>query len=100
KRLISADKHCTLIQMSLATPYLALQTREVVDKAEAKARVIVARAGFAAPRLYLTGPAGVGRDLVKAGAESLDQTTIATVALVVVVLLLVYRSPLLAMVPL
>jgi len=100
KRLISADRQCTLIQMSLATPYLALQTKEAVDKAEAKARVIVARAGFDAPRLYVTGPAGVGRDLVKAGAESLDQTTIATVALVVVVLLLVYRSPLLAMVPL
>jgi RND superfamily putative drug exporter len=100
KRLISADKQCTLIHMSLVTPYLALQTREAVDKAEAKARVIVARAGYDAPRLYVTGPAGVGRDLVKAGAESLDQTTIATVALVVVVLLLVYRSPLLAMVPL
>jgi RND superfamily putative drug exporter len=100
KRLISADRQCTLIQMSLATPYLALQTREAVDKAEAKAKVIVARAGFDPPRLYLTGPAGVGRDLVRASAESLDQTTIATVALVVVVLLLVYRSPLLAMVPL
>jgi RND superfamily putative drug exporter len=100
KRLISADRQCTLIQMSLATPYLALQTKEAVDKAEAMARVIVARAGYDAPRLCVTGPAGVGRDLVRAGAESLDQTTIATVALVVVVLLLVYRSPLLAMVPL
>ena len=100
KRLVSADRHCTLIQMSLATPYLALQTKEAVDKSEAKARVIVARAGYDAPRLFVTGPAGVGRDLVRAGAESLDQTTIATVVLVVVVLLLVYRSPLLAMVPL
>src|SRR5262245_3022380 len=100
KRLISADRQCTLIQLSLATPYLALRTKEAVDKAEAKARVIVARAGYDAPRLYVTGPAGVGRDLVRAGAQSLDQTTIATVALVVVVLLLVYRSPLLAMVPL
>src|SRR5438552_8551558 len=100
KRLISADHECTLIQVSLATPYLALQTKEAVDKADAKARVIVARAGFDPPRLYLTGPAGIGRDLVRAGAESLDQTTVATVALVVIVLLLVYRAPLLAMVPL
>ena len=42
----------------------------------------------------------LGRDLVRAGAESLDQTTLATIGLVVVVLLLVYRAPLLALVPL
>ena len=100
KRLTSADRQCTLIQLSLATPYLALQTKEAVDKADAKAQVLVARAGFDPPRLYVTGPAGVGRDLVRAGAESLDHTTIATVALVIIVLLLVYRSPVLALVPL
>jgi RND superfamily putative drug exporter len=100
KRLVSADRHCTLITLSLATPYLAVQTREAVDKADARAQLIVARAGPDPPRMYVTGPAGVGRDLVRAGAESLDHTTIATVALVVVVLLLVYRAPLLALVPL
>jgi putative drug exporter of the RND superfamily len=100
KRLVSADRQCTLIQLALASPYLAVQTKEAVDKADAKAQVIVARAGFDPPRLFVTGPAGIGRDLVRAGAESLDQTTVATVILVVVVLLLVYRSPLLALVPL
>ena len=50
--------------------------------------------------LDTTGPAGVGRDLIRASAESLDDTTLATVGLVIVVLLLVYRSPLLALVPL
>src|SRR5262249_34737600 len=53
-----------------------------------------------APALHVTGPAGIGRDLVTASARSLDHTTLATVVLVVVVLLLVYRSPLLALVPL
>ena len=42
----------------------------------------------------------VGRDLIRASADSLEGTTLATVALVVVVLLLVYRAPLLALVPL
>src|SRR5438094_408198 len=45
-------------------------------------------------------PAGVGRDLIRASSDSLDGTTLATVALVIVVLLLVYRAPLLALVPL
>src|SRR5205085_12025739 len=99
-RLVSADRQSTLIQLSLGTPYLAVQTRTTVDRAEAVIRAELGPPGDAAPRVCVTGPAGVGRDLVRAGAESLDHTTVATVALVVVVLLLVYRSPLLALVPL
>lgn len=98
-RLVSADKKSTLIQMSLGTPYLAVQTRHTVDRAEARLREELAKEADP-PRLFTTGPAGVGRDLVAAGAESLDRTTVATVALVVVVLLLVYRAPVLAVIPL
>jgi RND superfamily putative drug exporter len=97
-RLVSADRHCTLVQLSLATPYLALQTRGTVDQAEARIRPLVA--GPEAPTLHVTGPGGIGRDLIRATAESLDHTTLATIALVVVILLAVYRSPLLALVPL
>jgi RND superfamily putative drug exporter len=100
KRLVSADGHCSLIQVSLGTPFLAVQTRTTVDRAESAVRAAFAESGAGAPRLLVTGPAGVGRDLTKASGDSLDGTTIATVILVVVVLLLVYRAPLLALVPL
>ncbi len=100
KRLVSADGRCALVQISLGTPYLALQTRSTVDRAEATARRRLSGAGPDAPRLYVTGAAGVGRDLTAAGADSLESTTLATVVLVVVILLAVYRSPLLALVPL
>ena len=40
----------------------------------------LAEAGATAPRLYATGPAGIGRDLIAASASSLDGTTLATVA--------------------
>jgi putative drug exporter of the RND superfamily len=100
KRLISADGRCTLIQLALATSYLAAQTRTAVDRAELELRPLLEEMGAGAPRLFVTGPAGIGRDLVKASAESLDHTTWATVLLVVVVLLLVYRSPVLALIPL
>jgi RND superfamily putative drug exporter len=100
RRLVSADGHCTLVQVSLGTPFLAAQTRTTVDRVETAARAAFAEAGPAAPPLLVTGPAGVGRDLVAASADSLESTTVATVILVVCVLLLVYRAPLLALVPL
>jgi RND superfamily putative drug exporter len=100
KRLMSGDGHCALVQVSLATPYTAVQTRATVDRAESVARRRLETAGANAPKLYVTGPAGFGRDLIAAGADSLASTTVATVILVIVILLAVYRAPLLALVPL
>ncbi len=99
-RLISRDKHCTLIQLALDTPYLANHTRETIDRAQREIRPIFDESASAGLQMYITGPAGIGRDLVKASAESLDHTTLATLILVVMVLLAVYRSPLLALIPL
>jgi putative drug exporter of the RND superfamily len=48
----------------------------------------------------VTGSAVVGHDMNTAANESIDNTTTATIVLVVAILLIVYRSPLLAMVPL
>jgi RND superfamily putative drug exporter len=103
KRLLSADGCCTLLQVSLGTPYLALQTRATADAADAcvRRRLHTAEAaGQSVPAVYTTGAAGIGRDLITASADSLESTTLATVVLVVVLLLLVYRAPLLALVPL
>ena len=99
-RLTSADGHCTLIQVSLGTPFLAMQTRTTVDRTESAVRSALTPSGSDAPQLYVTGPAGVGRDLSRASGDSLEGTTLATVVLVIVILLLVYRAPLLALVPL
>jgi RND superfamily putative drug exporter len=100
KRLVSADRHCCLIQLSLATPFLALQTQATVDRAENCLRAVLAEAWPDPPDLHVTGPAGIGRDLTTAAGKSLEGTTTASVVLVVILLLLVYRAPLLALVPL
>jgi putative drug exporter of the RND superfamily len=100
KRLVSADEQCTLIQVSLATPFLAAQTQTTVDRVDTLVQGRLKKAPADAPSVLITGPAGIGRDLVHAGTSSLDVTTIATVILVVVILLLVYRSPVLALIPL
>jgi RND superfamily putative drug exporter len=101
-RLLSIDRQCALVQVSLATPYMAQQTRAAVDRADECFRRHLEAAGPAESGLTVraTGAAGIGRDLVRAGGDSLEGTTLATVALVVVILLLVYRAPLLALVPL
>ncbi len=97
QRLLSRDGHCTLIQVALGTPFLAAQTRTTVDRLETVCREVLPEGG---PRLLVTGAAGVGRDLVAASGRGLEGTTAATVVLVLVLLLLVYRAPLLALVPL
>jgi RND superfamily putative drug exporter len=99
KRLVSADSHCTLIQVALNSPYLALQTRATVDRADQVVRARLASVSNP-PEIYTTGAAGIGRDLVSASGDSLESTTLATIILVVVILLLVHRAPLLALVPL
>lgn len=101
KRLVSEDRQCTLIQVGLGSPYLALKTQVAVDRAEAQVRKKYEQfQGASAPILHVTGPAGLGRDLTSASLNSLDNTTIATIILVIVILLFVYRSPLLALIPL
>ncbi|MBI1831945.1 MAG: MMPL family transporter [Planctomycetes bacterium] len=99
-RMISNDQQCTLIQVSLGTPYLAIGTQQAVERMDA---VVKKRLELTPPgglQVYTTGSAGIGRDLTKAAGDSLDHTTWATVILVIVVLLCVYRAPLLALVPL
>ncbi len=105
QRLLSEDGQCTLVMAAVKTPFLAFKTADAVKHLESQIDPILAsfRAKDASSgRLSLTatGPAGIGRDLNDAAYRSLDDTTIATLILVIVTLLLVYRSPVLALVPL
>ncbi len=98
-RLISNDRRCTLVQVSLGTPYLATATQSAVEEAEKVVRKRLAETPDA-PKCFTTGAAGIGRDLTLVAGQCLDGTTWATIALVIVVLLGVYRAPLLALIPL
>jgi RND superfamily putative drug exporter len=84
--------------VSLRGTYLSKKTRVAVDK-------ILDYLQKSPPlpqglRRVVTGSAVVGHDMNTAANESIDSTTKTTIALVVVILLIVYRSPLLAMIPL
>jgi len=100
KKLKSQDERCSLVQVFLATPYMANQTRVSVDRAEQVFRSNLPIDPNEPLEIITTGIAAIGRDLVSAGASSLDSTTIATILLVIVTLLFVYRAPGLAIIPL
>lgn len=99
-RMVSNDQQCTLIQVSLGTPYLAIATQQAVERMDAVIKKRLASTRHDGLEVHTTGSAGIGRDLTKATGDSLDHTTWATIILVIVVLLIVYRAPLLALVPL
>jgi RND superfamily putative drug exporter len=88
----------SLILVSLNGTYVAKQTRLAVDRIQ---EVLDA---FEKPpkglQTSMTGSAAVGRDMNRAAISSVSKTTWATISLVVIILLLVYQSPLLALIPL
>ncbi len=89
---------CALTIVSLDGTYLAKSTRLTVDRLE-KMRDELPPPPLGL-RLGMTGSAVVGHDMNNASNRSVANTTTATIALVVVILLVVYRSPLLALIPL
>ena len=88
----------TLVLVSLKGTYIAKQTRQAVEE------LMKALAAFEAPPagldVQMTGSAAVGHDMNRSANSSLSATTWTTVGLVVLILLIVYQSPLLALIPL
>ena len=88
----------TLILVSLKGTYIAKQTRMAIE------RLMTLLATFDPPPsgldIKMTGSAAVGHDMNKSANSSLSATTWTTVGLVVLILLIVYQSPLLALIPL
>lgn len=93
------DGQTVLIIQPLESTFIARKTRQALDLLIQ----LVEKESSAAPkgiRVGMTGSAMVGHDLNQAANSSMDATTVATIVLVLSILLLVYRSPLLALVPL
>src|SRR6185312_7207151 len=88
----------TLILVSLNGTYIAKQTRIAMDQLQKVLKKLdKPPEGLS---LAMTGSAAVGHDMNRAATSSVSKTTWATVSLVVVILLIVYQSPLLALLPL
>ncbi len=99
RRLISGDGSVEMVGIPLSSSYIAPSSHRAVEWA---IRKVDTEAGARPPGLEIrwTGDAVIGRDYMAAVKSSLDRAAVATVVLLLIVLLLVYRSFWLAMVPL
>ncbi len=94
--LRSEDGTTEIATIELTVPAFQERANEVV--AALRARI----AGTAPDglRVHVTGQAAIGADYLRAIVDGTDRTTVVTIALVIVILLAIYRAPLAALVPL
>jgi putative drug exporter of the RND superfamily len=98
-RLVSKDGTVSLVAVMLSSSFVAPASHEVVAWMERQ----VSESGLARPpglEIRWTGDAVIGRDYMAGVQTSLDRAAVATVVLLLCVLLAVYRSFWLALVPL
>ncbi len=96
RRLRSVDGQAAMVVANLSSHFISASTAAAVERAEQ----LLAENRPAGLTVELTGTGGIGRDYAAATARAVDHTTWVTVAAVLVILILVYRSPVGALVPL
>lgn len=94
--LISPDKRIALVSAALTTPTDALQTTAAVKEIDEWLKANPPQ-GFA---VYQTGEAGLNAQAEESTFTTIDRTLFITFALVIVALLLIYRSPVSPLIPL
>ena len=91
----------TLIVIQLRSEFMAVGNMDLLEEIEQRLGEFRRAEDFPPGlRLGITGSAAVGADMLLSGEESIRNTELATVVMVVLILLLVYRAPGLVIVPL
>jgi RND superfamily putative drug exporter len=95
------DGQAAVIMLELRTEFSAVGNMPFVGKVYQRLDAIRREPNFPAGlRLGVSGSAAVGYDYLNAAIQSVRRTEYATIALVAVILLLVYRAPGLVLIPL
>ncbi|MGK7379097.1 MMPL family transporter [Planococcus sp. 1R117A] len=94
----SEDKTTMIVPMTLEAGLGSADFAEINDEASEIGRGIAA--DFDSMQFYITGPAGIAGDTVKLFEQADFVLLIATVLIILVLLIVIYRSPLLAIIPL
>lgn len=93
--LLSKDQMAMLISLDLSHASSSAQAREAVREIRA-----YIESQHPAAQIYLTGAAGMSNDVLTSVQKTIDKATLVTIILVMVLLLLIYRSPVAIFVPL
>lgn len=102
-KLRSVDKQAQLIILQLDTEFMATENIEALDLVKqevASARDAIQGGELSGLNVNISGSAAIGGDMLQSAAESIQNTELFTIILVVVILLIVYRAPLIVIVPL
>ena len=99
--LVSPDGQALLVVVDLTTEFLSIQNWSTIEETEKLVHHLQAR-GEVPPGLEITitGSAVIGRDHTQAERDSVSSTMFLTVVMVIVLLVVIYRAPLLALIPL
>lgn len=99
--LVSPDKKAALVLAELTTPFQDARNPALIGKVEdLLARARAAKTLPPGLQIGLTGSATAGRDLTRAEGDSVAAIEIWTLIAVVALLLILYRAPLVAILPL
>jgi len=96
QRLINQDRQAAIALINLSCNYITTGAIEVVESVDR----IASQNRPEGLTVEITGPGGIGRDYAIASQQALHNTTYVTIAAVLIILMLVYRSPVGALVPL
>ncbi|MEZ6109764.1 MAG: MMPL family transporter [Pirellulaceae bacterium] len=103
KKLGDGNRHARLIILQLSNEFMDtgnMQLIEDVERVVDDVRRTAPRLTDAGLRIGLSGSAAIGGDMRRAAAAGIKNTELFTLLLVLVILTVVYRSPLLVAVPL
>lgn len=96
-RLVSPDGQAAIALINLPSNFISPTTQRAVERVEEIIGRCEPPEGLT---VELTGTAGIGRDYAVHTARALDNTTWVTIVAVLTILIIVYRSPVGALVPL
>ncbi|PQO33876.1 MMPL family transporter [Blastopirellula marina] len=101
--LTSSDGHAVLVVVETRNEFMATDNIRVLQEATAYVETWRERAkveGLAHLEIGVTGNAAIGGEMLLAAKESIANTELYTILLVVVILLVIYRTPMMLTVPL
>ncbi|MBY0523878.1 MAG: MMPL family transporter [Gemmataceae bacterium] len=99
--LVSPDGQVLLVLVELTTEFLSAENWPTIAKIEALAGDLRRQGRLPSNTdIFVTGSAVIGRDQVVGELQSAKATGALTVVLVIVLLVIIYRAPLLALIPL